>query len=346
MYELDEITCYDWYEVDTADIWHYESELFKYNKINSNLARKIIDVIQHIIIQDNRPIFKEAEYVGTDYYDRNYKQYAESLDSLEKQYWLNYFFCRGDCYQYDRNIFIGRIHRDYEFLFTLKLRQYDGKISSIEPFLKFHLKKNFNDQKGKFITFLNFCIKQYRELLSDKVVTTTKEWIRQNEKKHETKASKIGKENDLKRKQINLSGEEKTLKFNSFLLRSYKANKEYFSYAKVDDQAWKVYQALKKKENNFFHFDTKWKQFTDILSNKKIKPENRIDWVGSFKELNLFVKLLNSDLQKIEPIKTGIWDITIQCFTKDGKDILKKQVHKPNGKDDNYEILKKILEPL
>jgi hypothetical protein len=47
----------------------------------------------------------------------------------------------------------------------------------------------------------------------------------------------------------------------------------------------------------------------------------------------MFVSILNYDLNKIEPIKNGIWEIACICFTKNGKEIAVSQLSHANGKE-------------
>ncbi len=127
----------------------------------------------------------------------------------------------------------------------------------------------------------------------------------------------------------------------SFILKAHQTDKEYFKKNVVI--ILDTFQELKK---NFFSDDTNFDQFKLILTGSLIKPHDRIDWTGSFIELNIFVKLLNYDLKKIVPIKNGLWETTAKCFTKNGAEIRPEQISKANGKTDREEILNLILQKL
>lgn len=127
----------------------------------------------------------------------------------------------------------------------------------------------------------------------------------------------------------------------SFILKAYQTDKEYFKKNVVI--LLDAFQELKK---DFFSDDTNFDQFKLILTGSLIKRNDRIDWTGSFIELNIFIKLLNYDLKKIVPIKNGLWETTAKCFTKNGVEIRPEQISKANGKTDREEILNLILQKL
>ena len=113
-----------------------------------------------------------------------------------------------------------------------------------------------------------------------------------------------------------------------------------------EKKALHLTKIIEELRNEFVHETTKIQQLKDILSGIKIDPNNRINWIGSFKELNMFVSILNYDLNKIEPIKNGIWEIACFCFTKNGKEISVSQLSKANGNEIKRSKLFSILEKL
>jgi len=369
--EMETLDCYD---IDTADVWNYEREnLLFLEENNHTLAKTLLNKLKEIIVQREKADFRLEDYDSGDekfrvYYTRNMQQYLDSFKSLKGQYEIEHFFDnKGSCYSYDCPIIISIGDPDYDFWFTLRLRQYDGKISDIEKYLNYQLKINFNQDNSEFLKFLNLCLRQYSENLSNKVIPTVREWM-ENEIKLLNNAEEVlkgdKKENSDKeiRSEIDkLTSITETLKetlgkngnqrkgnkdvitgyveHDSFKLKGVENFQVYF-----EENGVVLTGILKELRKDFFDDSTTYQQFKDILSGGKIKSEKRISWKGSFKELNMFVSLLNYDLKKIEPIKNGIWCTTVKCFTKEGKDITEPQVHYAKGSDKKRKILKSILE--
>jgi|GEM_PF-3423084 len=371
--EMETLDCYD---IDTADVWNYEREnLLFLEENNHTLAKTLLNKLKEIIVQREKADFRLEDYDSGDekfrvYYTRNMQQYLDSFKSLKGQYEIEHFFDnKGSCYSYDCPIIISIGDPDYDFWFTLRLRQYDGKISDIEKYLNYQLKINFNQDNSEFLKFLNLCLRQYSENLSNKVIPTVREWM-ENEIKLLNNAEEVlkgdKKENSDKeiRSEIDkLTSITETLKetlgkngnqrkgnkdvitgyveHDSFKLKGVENFQVYF-----EENGVVLTGILKELRKDFFDDSTTYQQFKDILSGGKIKSEKRISWKGSFKGLEIFVSLLNYNLKKIEPVKNGIWCTTCACFTKKGKEIEINQLSKARTTKIKEKILKETLEKI
>ncbi len=173
---------YNYYEIDTSDIWEHERTLFLEGKSSEDIARKVLYDIQLLIAEQAKPVFGLEDYDRGDeqykrYYQRMVNQFIEASNNLENLYRIEYFFFKDGCYQYDYNILIARSEKDFEFWFGLKLRQYESKISAIFNFLNYQLNRSFDDDLDAFCIFLKFNMRQYHgELFTDKVIDTINEW--------------------------------------------------------------------------------------------------------------------------------------------------------------------------
>lgn len=123
----------------------------------------------------------------------------------------------------------------------------------------------------------------------------------------------------------------------SFTLIEYENDPDYF--VKNAQGVMEVFLGLK---GDFLCKNTKLDYFKDIFSGKKIRPENKIDWKGSFIELQMMISMLMGDLKKIKHIEYK-WETTIKLFQKDKKDIKTTQLSNANSKKTNGDKLKEIL---
>lgn len=344
---------YSYMEIDTGDIWNYERSFVVSGNADLELARKVLDKIESLIIREGKPSFTVDLYDnGTaenrKYYERKVKECRESITSVEQLFRNEIFFHRNDCYSFEFPVVVNPEHEEFEFMFALKLRQYDARISAIAEFLEHQLEKNFNSEAARFVRFLKLCLRQYTGILSEKVIVTTNEWIQE---KGEAGSSEIVQKTAVDSSQ--LREEITAVKINapvlnfgtplpaSFTLKAYVEDPEYF--VKNANEFVEVFQALKK---GFFSSETKLDQFRAILSNKNIKREDRIEWTGSLMELSMFVRLLHNDLEKILPIEKGVWSIAVSCFTKEGKNIKESQLSNASGSTRNRELLSTLLQRL
>ena len=127
----------------------------------------------------------------------------------------------------------------------------------------------------------------------------------------------------------------------SFTLIAFETNNKYFVLKA--NEVMDVLKGLKK--DNFISNDTKLESFKNIFSGKVIKPENRVNWIGSYIELKLAISILMLQLNKLKKIYYK-WETAVKCFIKDGDEIEVTQLDKANGKKDNEEKLRTILNNL
>jgi hypothetical protein len=205
----------------------------------------------------------------------------------------------------------------------MSLRHFTDNIFEIEKFLDYQFKNNLKQDGPAFLSFLTLSLRNYSEILTEKVKITTQEWLK-NIAIHPNK-------NNGKNKVVH----------NSFKLKGVKNFSEYFL-----DNRNRLNGVYTKMQNNFIDDKNQFFQFKNIFSGEKIAPEKRINWIGSRKELNNFVKLINKTLQKIEPINYGKWVTTTKCFTLNGEEIEPDSLRRPNGSIKRIPLLQSILENL
>jgi hypothetical protein len=274
--------------------------------------------------------FEKGDDSFKNYYSNEMKLFLESQFDFKELFRIEFFFdSKGNCFSFHAPVHVTKKDSNFDYWFALFLRQFDNNIIEIDNFLNFQLSTNFEENHSEFVRFLNLCLRQYSELISSKVIFTAQEWIE----------NKTHIEPQVRRN--NKGVETKYIPNKSYKLKGVDNFKDYFEKKVLELPV--IMQDLKIE---FVHETTKIQQLKDILSGIEIDPKNRIDWIGSFKELNMFVSILNYDLNKIEPIKNGIWEIACICFTKNGKEIAVSQLSHANGKESKRSKLFSILEKL
>lgn len=95
------------------------------------------------------------------------------------------------------------------------------------------------------------------------------------------------------------------------------------------------------KSNNLISNKTTVDNFENIFLGLSIPKEDRVDWTGTRKALSVFVKALKHKLRD----DAYIYDITLRCFTIEGKDIIKTtEISNASGTTPKAQILKDIVE--
>lgn len=212
---MSDIENFDYFKIDIADIWFCERLYFFSKEKDFVFASKLLEKTQSSILKYGKPAFgKEMRTSNESYYELQYTSYVKSLDTLENQFAIDFFFIQEKCYLYNNPVIIKRNNLDYEFWFTLKLRQYDGKLSDISNFLKFQLKTNFSKNFSKFSMHIKMCIRQYPELLTSRVIETTNEWINNIEnapikEKRKRTVIALGKLEKTNKKKIDIKFDKK-----------------------------------------------------------------------------------------------------------------------------------------
>lgn len=177
---------YNYYHIDIADIWQFERLLFLKDKSSFELAQKIINKAEALIIEDGEASFG-INYLDSqdknerEFYNRNQKQHAEAYNTLKGRFQIEFFFNKGSCFQFDKTILVNRDNIDFDFWFALKLRQYDSKLIQISNYLDFQKQSNFNNDIAGIKDFLKVVTKQFKDdLLSDRVIGIVEDWIENN----------------------------------------------------------------------------------------------------------------------------------------------------------------------
>jgi hypothetical protein len=324
------------YSINIGEIWTNEREIFysehKDEDIVINLISKLRDIIKvkgecNFRIQ----LFDSGNKEDKDYYNRQMNLFLENTNDLKKIFELDFFFdSEGNCFSYHNYIEVSKNDENFDYWFTLFLRKFKQNIGKIHDFLEYQLLKNFNKNQSEFSTFLKLCFRQYSEIIPSKVIQTSQEWL-----------DKKTDEHAVKNRKNNQGIKSNFVTKLSFKLKDVLDFNDYF-----EKKAIVLPEIIQELRQEFIDETTKIQQLKDILSGIEINPKNRINWIGSFKELNMFVSIINSDLRKIEPIKNGIWETTCCCFTKNGKEIEVHQLSKANGDNGKRTKLYSILEKL
>ncbi|WP_412560611.1 hypothetical protein [Winogradskyella sp. MIT101101] len=314
-------TNHNYYEIEIADIWQYEQHEFLSDKSSDDLAKKIINKAEEVIIKEGEESFTvDLDNVKSRaYYERNLNEYRKSSNTLKGRYNNNFFFNKQVCYQYDQNIIITQESSDFDFWFALKLRQYDSKLIEVKNFLEYQLERAFNKDLVRFIDFLKLEMKQSSDtIFNDRITETIDRWIKDK--------------NSLNRK---LKG-----KYSSLRLRQLNTNPDYLQ--KNSHVLNKVLKHL--KVNNFIHEDTLFTDFIRIFEGNIIPKNKRIVWTGTNKDLKWFMDYLSEGSNKIEYHKHDKWIVVNMCFlNKENQEFGKNVLRKSSGDD---EARKKLLESI
>ncbi|MBL0049731.1 MAG: hypothetical protein IPP32_16735 [Bacteroidetes bacterium] len=345
----DEMVNHHYYEIDLRDIWQYEREAFFKQEISYEYADYLQSKIRKLIIDEDPKRGHKKGQPNEYTYSKYYKRFYEKKGLIEKEFMLDFFFDHETLYSYDKTLIINRKTSNYDYWFTLKLRQYDSNLLEIDNFLNYQIKSCFDNNYASFSRFLKLLVRQNSQdkHISSEVIFTVEEWILINSKKEESPINVLNSNPDVtEKKRIERKSNKNFIrsarKFDSFELIEFKKNTDYFT--KNASNISEIISQLKK--NKFIYDEPYWDRFVKIFSGEKIVPSERINWKASFQELNLFVSLLEYDLKKIEPLKNEIWVTTLKCFTKDGADISITQVRDANSSKKRKKLLLSILEKL
>jgi len=293
------------YSINTAAIWENERSIVFSENCDETFAIKLLSNLREIIELKGECNFNSESYDRgddsfKDYYSGEMNLFLKSHLDFKEIYRIEFFFdAKGNCFSYHTTVLITKRDSNFDYWFALYLRQFDDKIIEIDNFLHFQLLTNFENHCSEFVIFLKHCLRQFSDLFSSKIVLTAQEWLENNalNKSQPRRNNKRVKSSYTPNKSFKLDGVDNF--------------QDYF-----EKKALPLTEIIHELRNEFIHETTKIQQLKDILSGIVIHPKNRINWIGSFKELNMFVSILNYDLNKIEPIKNGIWEVACLCFTK------------------------------
>lgn len=165
---------------------------------NEKLARKLLPIIQDIIKEEGTPYFTRQKWFenGDDTLKKKYvksiNDYTNDAIKIESHWQNDCFFDKeGSCFGYNNDIIISdkKNSNHFELLFVCALRQYDENLKEIKYFLNFHLNRSYKKQINSYIEFLQICILQHSNFLSEKIVFIVNEWIKDNIPKNEINPS-------------------------------------------------------------------------------------------------------------------------------------------------------------
>ncbi len=313
---------FSYYEIDLSDIWQFERAIFLNDNSSEEHANTLIQRIQLEISKKSEPIFNindsnESEFEK--YYENNILRFKKAAENIRELYSINFFFDRNSCYQYDYENIIESNNHDFDYWFALKLRQYQLKLIELDKFLNFQLKKSFQKDSYSVKSFITAITRQYgKDMFDDKLISSIQEWI--DELKIVQKTSTTRNAYTTK-----MQGGEA----HSFRLKELNKNPDYLDNRINPTSTFdKAFNEL--KTHKFIDSTTSIENFRKIFSNKEITSKQKIRWIGTNKELQWFVHILQDEKQKIEPLKNDIWYVTLKCF-------IKKQT-KGKGKENSFTI--------
>jgi hypothetical protein len=319
----------DNHDIIISDIWSFEQALFLEDKVSEIHVRELFHCIEDVIIEKGKPFLSTKDYdEGSEDYKRTFishiNDFRDTLGDYQARYTLNYFFTNEYAYYYSQSIMVDNSYDNFDFWFTCKLRQFDTKLITLNEFLDFQLKSNFNKDFFNYLRFLNAIVTQYKkELLNVRLIEGVNQWI--NEYKSDS---------DI-RDQRKLKGE-----YSSLRLRELSSNTNYFQ-----ENSQTLNAVLKQlRDNDFIHDDTLFINFKRIFKESNIPEDKRIVWTGTNKDLQWFMKYLTKESNKIKYHKDDIWLVASKCFVdKEGKEFAADSLRKANG--DNWQR-KKLLESI
>jgi hypothetical protein len=170
------------YLIKIYDIWGFEQSQFQnIQDYDKDFAFFVLNKIEEVIQEYGTPDFEiDPKSESHSYQLNKLERYTSRLKDIRERIALGFFFAYDKCYSYSNEIIISRNHSDYLFWFSLKLRQYDLNLQKTASFLAFHLEKNFNKNRKKFIELVEISLDQYPEFFSDRLRKTIDKWILSN----------------------------------------------------------------------------------------------------------------------------------------------------------------------
>ena len=168
---------YECYEIDTYDIWEYERFLFLHKEGSERHAKKVLAKLHTTIASLSSPEASKS--------DNRFQQTLKKLEYFEAKlkgiqglYKIDFFIYNKCVFRYDQNIVIGYTNENFEYCFSLKLRQYHDKTSYLNGFLDFQLVENFDNNLDEFCGFLRLNMKRYKsELYTKDLIAAVSSWI-------------------------------------------------------------------------------------------------------------------------------------------------------------------------
>jgi hypothetical protein len=303
----------DYYAINIIDIWPYERSLFFNEKTTEErvllVEKKTIKVIidaanlqQHV--EGKSPVepftdlkrYDSGEHDG--YWIQRLQRWDRASGNSYERIALDFFLHQDAFYSFTQDIEIDLTNEDFDFWFSLKLRQYDVNIKHLSKFLDFQLNSTFKDDIPKMREFLKLLLIQYEdEILPPKVVRILNDWTNNL------------KENPDIQVHAELKNESIIEVHKTFYLDIVRDQPRIL----VSNNAFFEALALLKK-NILISENTNFEQFRRIFQSKALEENELIQWEGSLIELKWFVqqicrKGICSHINGIEK-----WYVAMHCF--------------------------------
>jgi hypothetical protein len=172
---------YNEFDIDLHDIWWFERSNFDSNKsqLSSDIYATILDKMTSCYLNGSEPFLRRQKENDLQY-DYWIEKFAEFEHGLYKDNPLfnDLIYTAWGFYTFDSSVIVKNDNDDFLLWFALAFRHYESKLDKLQGFLVYHLSVHFNSDFIKFKSFLILMIRQYEdELLSKKIVQTTKDWI-------------------------------------------------------------------------------------------------------------------------------------------------------------------------
>ncbi len=339
------------FEINTLDIWPYESSQFLNEKRTSEQIKRIKTDLEFLIVNTRREqiLNKKPKTIfpfvtAEDYDNGTNKQYwgryineifaAVTLFDRIKLGYFNVIDSNGvdSMFSYEQDIMIDPNNDEFDYWFALKLSQYETGIKYVFEFLDYQHQEVFKSDVSSFCEFLEDVILQFKDdFLDEKVCQKTQKWI----ESHKTKVTERN-ESLITTKVVKSDTQEKQIigKYRTFLIKKAESNPEYFNLNRND-------AALVDLWNDMTQAGLIGKitieKFKKIFMNFHINKENRIVWLKSIKSLIEFVRALRNSKKIVALDGVDHWLITMECFVmKKSKDIKYNSLAKPESKDSPY----------
>jgi hypothetical protein len=109
---------FNYFEINTGDIWEYEKEQYLSKDRNEKSAEEFIEKIQVTIISNGVLSFDQSLYENGDksvkaYYERNIRDYMNA--NLDQKFILDYFIHRDRCYEYAQDLLINPESEGFDY---------------------------------------------------------------------------------------------------------------------------------------------------------------------------------------------------------------------------------------
>ena len=265
-------TCFEYYKIDTCDIWEFECNRYLKGYSDDDHISKLKERYEEVIIYTNEWQKKEMNTVTgsafTDterfdnqehkgYFDRNIGA-LRNAKTLKDKLALNYFMIRDEMYSFLQTIYINPNHKDFDYWFSLKLSQYSDGLKYVNEFLDHSLNNLFDNNINEFKGFLKILTLQYEVSFGPSVVKMVSKWIEnttlitvpntanspRTEWEHMTSVESAATQLDIDTDQIDFDDELPNSHFNPFLGNVIERNIDW------GDSHQEIDSFEQKKDNN------------------------------------------------------------------------------------------------